>query len=86
MDNIEAFFQNNPKIFGIALIVVGVLWLVFTLLSKTNKLLRNSTNRYRVKDFAGFFGAKIGGIATKIFNCIISLALIIAGIVFVIFI
>jgi hypothetical protein len=84
MEKIRQYFQDNPKIFGITLIIIGVILSIFTLLTNTNKLLHNTTNRYRIKDFANIFGKKAGGIATIIFYYIMAISFIIVGIVFVI--
>jgi hypothetical protein len=84
MEEIWQYFQENPKIFGITLIIIGVILFIFTLLTNANKLLHNTTNRYRIKDFANIFGGKAGGIAAMIFYYIMAISFIIAGIVFII--
>jgi hypothetical protein len=84
MENIRQYFQDNPKIFGITLIIIGVILFIFTLLTNANKLLHNTTNRYRIKYFANIFGKKAGGIVEIIFHYIMAISFIIAGIIFMI--
>jgi hypothetical protein len=83
INNVQQFFQNNQKIFGIVLIIIGVILFVYTL-TTGKKILQNNTNRYRIKDFINIFGEKIGEIAAKIFEYIIAINFIIAGIVFLV--
>jgi uncharacterized membrane protein len=84
VENIQKFFQENPKYFGIVLIIAGISFLIYTIKTPSVLLLRNTTNRYRIKDFACFFGEKSGALAQKIFCVLLSICLMISGLVLLI--
>ncbi|MDR2118874.1 MAG: hypothetical protein LBP25_05025 [Tannerellaceae bacterium] len=80
METIQKFFRENPHYIGVLLILAGIGLCIYTVRVPSGHLLRNTTNRYRAKDFSSLFGEKSGGIAMKICYFILSLSLIASGI------
>jgi hypothetical protein len=80
MENIQKYFQENPTAFGIALIAAGVVLFVLTLLNK----MRSGSNRYRMQDFKRAAGEKTGNVIEKAMFFLLSAALVVAGIVFIV--
>jgi hypothetical protein len=79
MENIQKYFQENPTMFGIALIVIGIVLFILTLFNK----MRVGNNRYRMRDFKRVMGEKIGNIIEKAMFFLISITLVVAGIVWI---
>ncbi|MDR1320252.1 MAG: hypothetical protein LBK56_02340 [Gracilibacteraceae bacterium] len=80
MENIQKYFQENPTTFGIALIAAGIVLFVLTLFNKT----RSGSNRYRMLDFKRIMGEKIGTIVEKAMFFLLSIAMVVAGLVWII--
>jgi hypothetical protein len=79
MENIQKYFQENPTAFGFALIVAGIVLFVLTLFNK----MRSGNNRYRMRDFKQIAGKRTGNIVEKGIFFLLSAALVVAGIVWI---
>jgi tetrahydromethanopterin S-methyltransferase subunit G len=82
MENIQQFFQDNPRLFGIVLIVFGIIIFMANKLNAkwffgTN---RNTYNLNKMDGWINLFGKKAG----KIIGYGISIGIIISGIVFIV--
>jgi uncharacterized membrane protein len=82
MENIQKYFQENPRIFSIVLIIFGLIIFIANKLNtkwffETNK---NTYNLNKLDGWINIFGKRAG----KIIGYIMSIGIIIAGIVFII--
>ncbi|MDR1974446.1 MAG: hypothetical protein LBQ31_07205 [Bacteroidales bacterium] len=82
MENIQKYFQENPRIFGIVLIIFGLIIFITNKLNaklffETNK---NTYNLNKLDGWINIFGKRVG----KIIGYIMSIGIIISGIVFII--
>jgi flagellar biosynthesis protein FlhB len=82
MQDIQKYFQRNPRYFGVILIIFGIIAFVSTLFN-AKWLFTNTSNTYNLKKMDGWiniFGKKAGRVA----GFIISIMIIIAGIMYII--
>jgi uncharacterized membrane protein len=80
MENIQKWLHENPRYFGIVLILFGII-VFFATLFNAKWLFNNSQYTYNLKKLDGWiniFGKKAG----RIIGFIISILLIIAGIMY----
>jgi hypothetical protein len=80
MENMQNYFHENPRYFGIVLILFGII-VFFTVLFNVKWLFNNSQYTYNLKKLDGWiniFGKKVG----KIVTFIISILLIVFGFIY----
>jgi uncharacterized membrane protein len=82
MDKIEKYFQENPRMFGFVLIILGIIAFIATI-KNTNWLFETNKNSYSIIKTDGrtsIFGGKTG----KIIGFVISIALFLSGIIYLV--
>jgi hypothetical protein len=70
---------HNPKLFGIALIIIGIIFFILVLFNKIDI----GNNKNGIKDFLSLFSKNIGNIISKIFFYLIAVVFILAGVVLI---
>jgi hypothetical protein len=69
-------FQNNPKLFGIALILIGIILFILVLFNKIDI----GNNKNGIKNFLSLFNKNIAAIISKIFFYLIAIVFILVGV------
>jgi hypothetical protein len=76
MENVQKFFQENPRYFGIVLVVFGIIIFVSTFFNN----IPNTYNHKKLDSWINIFGKKNGRIA----EIIISSLLLISGVMYLV--
>jgi hypothetical protein len=82
VEHIQRFFKNNPRLFGLVLILLGIGLIVYTVFNRED-LLSGSTNRNRIKDFSALFGERVGRVISFLLYLVLSLSLVVSGLVLI---